>query len=60
MLATLQRLGMAASLSRPGVSDDNAYSEALFLNPKNRTGYSKRPFRSLQDYRAWVDAFVTW
>ncbi len=30
MLATLQGLGVTASFSRPGVSDDNPYSEALF------------------------------
>jgi len=30
MLATLQRLGVIASFSRPSVSDDNPYSEALF------------------------------
>ena len=30
MLATLQRLGIAASFSRPGVSDDNAACEAVF------------------------------
>ena len=60
MLATLQKLGVAASFSRPGVSDDNAYSEALFRTLKYRPGYPKRPFRSLHDARAWVDAFVTW
>jgi putative transposase len=30
MLATLVDLRIMPSLSRPGVSDDNAYSEALF------------------------------
>jgi transposase InsO family protein len=30
MLATLQRLGIAASFSRPSVSDDNAICEAIF------------------------------
>lgn len=30
MLATLQRLGVVPSFSRPSVSDDNPYSEALF------------------------------
>jgi transposase InsO family protein len=30
MLATLQRLGIAPSRSRPGVSNDNPYSESLF------------------------------
>ena len=30
MLATLQWLGIVPSFSRPSVSDDNPYSEALF------------------------------
>src|SRR3546814_18475765 len=30
MLATLQKLGVVPSFSRPSVSDDNQYSEALF------------------------------
>ena len=30
MVATLQTLGMIPSFSRPHVSDDNPYSEALF------------------------------
>ena len=35
MLATLQQLGIAPSFSRPSVSNDNPFSEALFrtLNP---------------------------
>lgn len=34
MLAMLQLLGMSASFSRPRVSDDNPYSEALFRTVK--------------------------
>ncbi|EGV27734.1 integrase catalytic region [Thiorhodococcus drewsii AZ1] len=34
MLATLQRLGVAPSFSRPGVSNDNPYSEAIFKTLK--------------------------
>ncbi|PYE12373.1 hypothetical protein C7410_1587 [Paraburkholderia silvatlantica] len=30
MLAPLQALGVMPSLSRPGVSNDNPYSESLF------------------------------
>ena len=36
MLATLQKLGVVASFSRPHVSDDNPYSEALFRTLKYR------------------------
>ena len=34
MLATMQRLGVAASRSRPAVSNDNPFSEALFRTLK--------------------------
>ncbi|HSJ18334.1 MAG TPA: DDE-type integrase/transposase/recombinase, partial [Solirubrobacterales bacterium] len=34
MLATLQRLGVVPSFSRPSVSDDNPFSEALFRTLK--------------------------
>lgn len=34
MLATLEHLGVAASFSRPRVSNDNAYAESLFRTCK--------------------------
>jgi putative transposase len=60
MLATLQRLGIVASFSRPSVSDDNPYVEAIFRTLKYRPGYPRKPFASLADAAAWVDAFVRW
>jgi putative transposase len=60
MLATLQRLGVVPSFSRPQVSDDNPYSEALFRTMKYRPGYPSRPFPSLAASQAWVDGFVDW
>ena len=60
MLATLQRLGIAASFSRPRVSDDNAICEALFRTLKYRPGFPRRPFASLDEARAWVTDFVAW
>lgn len=60
MLATLQRLGVIASFSRPSVSDDNAFAEALFRTMKYRPGYPKKPFASREDARMWVDGFVAW
>ena len=60
MLATLQRLGIVASFSRPSVSDDNPYVEALFRTLKYRPGYPRKPFASVADAAAWVDAFVRW
>jgi putative transposase len=60
MLATLQRLGVVASFSRPAVSNDNPYSEATFRTMKYRPGYPRRPFASLEQARAWVAGFVGW
>ena len=60
MLATLQRLGIVASFSRPSVSDDNPYSEALFRTLKYRPWYPSRPFESIGEARTWVASFVAW
>lgn len=60
MLATLQRLGIVASFSRPSVSDDNPYSEALFRTLKYRPEYPQKPFPSLEAAQAWVSWFVGW
>lgn len=60
MLATLQRLGIVTSFSRPSVSDDNPYSEALFRTLKYRPWYPSRPFESLAEARVWVASFVAW
>ncbi len=60
MLATLKALGIVASFSRPRVSDDNPYSEALFRTLKYRPWYPEQPFRSLDEAQAWVCAFVEW
>jgi transposase InsO family protein len=60
MLATLQRLGIVASFSRPKVSDDNPFVEALFRTLKYRPEYPHKPFDTIEDARAWVAGFVTW
>jgi putative transposase len=60
MLATLDRLGIVASFSRPRVSDDNPYSEALFRTLKYRPSYPGGPFKSLEAAREWVADFVAW
>lgn len=60
MLATLQRLGIAASFSRPRVSDDNAICEAIFRTLKYRPGFPRKPFESLEAARQWVADFVAW
>jgi putative transposase len=60
MLATLRRLGILPSFSRPGVSDDNPFSEALFRTLKYRPSYPSKPFASVVAARAWVAGFVAW
>ncbi len=60
MLATLQRLGVIPSFSRPRVSDDNPYSESLFKTLKYCPEYPTKPFGSTEDANAWVKKFVYW
>lgn len=60
MLSTLQRLGVVASFSRPRVSDDNPYSEAIFRTLKYRPGYPRTPFADLTAARSWVYGFTQW
>lgn len=58
--ATMERLGIVPSFSRPRVSDDNPYSEFLFRTLKYRPHYPRGPFASLEVARAWVADFVAW
>jgi transposase InsO family protein len=60
MLATLQRLGVVPSFSRPRVSDDNPFAESLFRTLKYRPEYPVSGFATLEDARRWVAAFVHW
>ena len=60
MLATLEQLGVAASFSRPRVSNDNAYAESLFRTCKYRPEYPSKPFESLEAAQAWTLKFVRW
>jgi transposase InsO family protein len=60
MLATLEQLGVAASFSRPRVSNDNAYAESLFRTCKYRPDYPHKPFESLEAAQAWTLKFVRW
>nr|AFI78436.1 transposase [uncultured bacterium ws020C1] len=59
-LATLQRLGVVPSFSRPSVSNDNPYSESLFGTMKYTPAFPSRPFGSLSEAREWVHGFVHW
>ena len=60
MLATLQRLGVVSSFSRPSVSDDNAYAESLFRTMKYRAKYPSAGFATVEHARTWVRDFVAW
>lgn len=59
MLATLQRLGVMPSFSRPRVSDDNPYSESLFKTLKYKSDYPEI-FKNFSDVKNWVLKFVDW
>jgi len=60
MLATLHKLGVIPSFSRPSVSNDNPYSESLFRTMKYRPEYPSKPFENIEQAQAWVDGFVFW
>lgn len=60
MLATMQRLGVAASRSRPAVSHDNPYSEALFRTLKYRLQLPVKSFENLLAARRWVTELAHW
>lgn len=60
MLATLQALGVMASLSRPAVSNDNPYSESLFKTLKYRPQYPLVPFADIGAARTWATTLVQW
>jgi putative transposase len=60
MLSTLHWLGVTPSFSRPSVSDDNPYSEAMFKTLKYHSSFPDQPFDRLQDAREWVHQFERW
>jgi transposase InsO family protein len=60
MISTLQWLGVIPSFSRPHVSDDNPYSEALFRTLKHTPAYPQLPFADVTSASRWVTRFVGW
>jgi transposase InsO family protein len=60
VLAMLHWLSIKPSYSRPRVSDDNAYAEALFRTAKYRPEFPAKGFASLDEARAWGARFVHW
>jgi len=60
MRAKMEELGIAPSHSRPRVSNDNPFSEALFKTLKYRANWPDNGFDSLESARDWVGTFVNW
>ena len=60
MKATLERLGVIAFYSRPRVSDDNPFSEALSRTCKYRPDWPTSGFASGADAQHWVACFRAW
>lgn len=56
-VAKLDQLGIRRSYSRPGVSDDNPYSESLFRTCKYRPVYPGA-FETIEEARTWMLSFV--
>ena len=59
MLSMMQALGIVPSFSRPSVSDDNPYSEALFRTVKYVPQYPGR-FNDIAEARDYFEQFVYW
>jgi putative transposase len=60
LLEKLRDMNIEASFSRPRVSSDNPYSEALFRTCKYVPSYLINGFADLVAARDWVHAFVRW
>jgi putative transposase len=60
VLAMLHWLGITPSYSRPRVSDDNAFAEALFRTAKYRPDFPLRGLADLDAARQWAARFVQW
>lgn len=59
-LGLLEKLGIQSSFSRPRVSNDNPYSEAMFRTLKYRPDYPHKGFATLEEARQWAGEFVHW
>ena len=60
MLGMLEKLGVAASFSRPSISNDNPFSEAIFKTLKYSSSFPEDPFDTVESSRKWTDNFVNW
>lgn len=60
MKAKMEELGILPSYSRPRVSNDNPFSEALFRTLKYRPEWPSSGFASLEAAQDWVQNFTHW
>lgn len=60
MKVTMEKLGITASYSRPRVSNDNPFSEALFRTCKYRPDWPTKGFATKAEAQAWVKSFASW
>lgn len=60
MLATMQKLCVVPSFSRPSVSNDNPFSESLFKTLKYCPIFPSKPFESIEAAKTWMESFVKW
>ena len=60
MQAKMIDMGVIGSRSRPGVSNDNPYSESLFRTVKYCRRWPSEGFKTLEEARVWVKEFVHW
>lgn len=58
--AKLEELSITASYSRPRVSNDNPYSEAMFKTLKYCPQWPADCFDSLEEAQGWVEKFMQW
>jgi putative transposase len=56
----LEKLGIQSSYSRPRVSNDNPYSEAMFRTLKYRPEFPYKGFKDIPMAQEWTKKFVDW
>lgn len=60
MLATMQKLGVMPSFSRPSVSNDNPFSESMFKTLKYCPIFPSKPFENIESAKVCMSTFVKW
>ena len=60
MKTAMEKLGITASYSRPRVSNDNPFSEALLRTCKYRPDWPTKGFATRADAQVWVKSFASW